>query len=570
MKSDPNQALQDAIAKLKAFNEENSSTATPSLQKTISLMKSYFKSRLSEKKPEKNWRDVKRAIDALKSHYRLIEKLQQGTAQEQKLAASAVAAIEQYNAIIETARQKPQSLNARIQHYFLEQSGNLLPQELSKIQLPKNASLQISYTEKGKAPRVSCDMANPHAAKASLKVSHLSATMVPISPVTSTLPHLSRQAVELFQMKAISLIEQHGLLTNTEARSAMRKAHLQSHIDADPSHCTVSCMLSPFPGHTLTVTGAFERRGESYALPKNNSFQLTLTSLHTGFPHPPQFTGWALPDLVPLFPHCLEDMPLFKPLYQKKLALAHALQPHQEAVEKAKVLTRMKKLAAEKHKEQFLALQQQLILTIAKAAGDESDKTKETITLFFAKLKQVHHFFDYYSETHQIINDSFIARPYAFLETAWLEKRTTPPLAILGDEAEKAKQEFLLQRQQAQSDLEKSTCDFILCMGSLLAAPCHRILLQHFSETRFPPPMLDDFEQKLQISLFRQLKTFLDEMKKDIVDEEIEKALLEQIQTDIALFEAPSFSAIEESDPAAPLVSELEAYFNTRHYTTLN
>ncbi|MCE5316385.1 MAG: hypothetical protein LLG04_03355 [Parachlamydia sp.] len=563
MKDDPKATLQDAIAKLVEFNQEN---ASPSLNKTIGLMRSYFKAKFSEKSTGKNWREVRRAIDILKSHYRLIEKFQGGTPQEQKLAASAVSAIEQYNVIIDTARQKPKSINARIHNFLREQSGSVLPIELSKIQFPKSASVQISYLNKEK----SCSLANPLSA-ASRKIAHLSSTLVPVTPLPHTaLPHLSRQAIELFHMKAISLIEQHGLLSNSDARNAMRKAHLQSQFDSDldPSQCIVFCTLTPFPGHMITVSGTFERdasKENPFALPKNNSFYLTLTCTHSGFPYPSQYTGWALPDLVPVFPHCLEDLPLFKTFYQRKQDLAHHLQPNQEKVDFAKARYALKKETAENNKDEYLPLQRELCLAMAQAASPESisDHVKSVILHFFDKLKQVHHFFDYYAETLQLINDSFIVRPYAQLEATWLEKKSAP-LVILGQEAEKARQEFLNQKNQAHSELETSTLDFILAMGSLLATPCHRILLQHFSETRFPPPMLDDFEQKLQTALYRQLSAFLSEM--DGADHN----LLDQIRTDIALFKAPSFESVDENDPAAQIVVELEAYFNTRHYTTLN
>lgn len=564
MKDDPKDTLKDAIAKLVEFNQENAAAASPSLNKTIGLMRSYFKAKFSEKEPKRNWREVRRAIDILKSHYRLIEKLKDGTPQEQKLASSAVTAIEQYNVIIDSVRQKPKNLNARIHNFLREKSGSVLPKELSKIQFPKSASVQISYLEKGKS-------GSPLAAAASRKIAHLGSTLVPVTPLPHTaLPHLSRQAIELFHMKAISLIEQHGLLSNSDARNAMRKAHLQSQFDKDldPSHCTVFCTLTPFPGHVITVSGTFERdvsKETPFSLPKNNSFYLNLTSMHSGFPHPSQYTGWALADLVPTFPHSLEDLPLFKPLYQRKQALAHHLQPNHEKVDMAKARYASRKEEAENNKEKYLQLQQELCVSIAQAASPDGipESIKLAIRNFFLKLNQVHHFFDYYAETFQIINESFIMRPYAQLESLWLEKKAAP-LAILVQESEKARQEFLSQKGQAHTDLEASTLDFILAMGALLASPCHRILLQHFSETRFPPPMLDDFEQKLQTALYRQLLAFLNEM------DGAEHNLLDQILSDITLFKAPSFESLEENDHAAQVVMELEAYFNTRHYTTLN
>lgn len=561
MREDPAVALKQAIAKLAEFTVAHAPANHSSLQKTVGLVRSFF---LSKPKTE-NLSEVKRAIDILKSNYRLIEKWSSGSPQEQKLAASATAVIAQYNSIIETVRQKPKSLNARINHFLLKKSGQLLPRELAQIHLPKMLSLQIRYQEGG-VKRISASAAVSSQKVSHQKVSHLGGHLLPLIPLSHCqVAHLSRQTLELFQMKAISLIEQHALLSNSDARTAMRKAQLQSSVENDA--CMVSCTLSPFPGHAIAISGVFERRGENFVLPKNESFHLTLTALHTGFPYPSQYTGWALSDLSPPYPHCLDDLPLFKPLYQQKLAAAQRLQPNQERVGKVKQIAQQKKESVQGHQEQYLDLQQELCLAIARASSEEEvpKQVQEAIAQFFAKLKQLQHVFDYYAETQQLINESFVGRPLAKLEAAWLEKqKDVPALAILGSEADRAKQELIDQKALAKSDLEKCTLEFIISMGSLLAAPCHRILLQHFSELRFAPPMLDDFEQKLQMALYRQLQAFLKELESDLAISwsQIE----EQIKADTALFQA---KAIDDNDPAAQIVNELEGYFNGRYYAML-
>lgn len=553
MKEDPKVVIAEAIAKLKEFSAEIGATKDPSLEKIVSLMRGYFK-----KKQSNNFQEIKRAIALLKSHYRFIEKLSSGTPQEQKLAASVLAAIEQYNQVIETVHEKPNSLNQRVQHFLLKESGNLPPQELSKIVLPRTLFFQVGYNEKDKAQENILKRINPYFA-ASQKITGLIPSIV---TSLANVPHLSRQAVELFHMKALSLIERHGLLSKSDARSAMRKANIQTSLEG--THCHVSCTLSPFPGHSIAITAVFEKSPSNtgskdiFDLPKREEFQLTLTATHTGFPHPSQYIGWALHDLVPPYPHLIEELVLLKPYYQRKIAAAQQLQPQGKLIPIAQHMQLKKREEAHAFKPEYLDLQQELWLTIARAASPKAHDA--VVQAFFSELSRVEDFFDYYAQTCFILNESFVARPFAKLEMAWLEKGKIQPLAFLGTEVEKAKQEILLQKQASESTLEQHTLEFILVMGSILATPCHRIMLQHFSEMKFAPPMLDEFEQKIQASAYIQLAAFLQEL------EGIPFELNSEVQKQIALFSAEAF----DEENVSEIVNELEGYFNSRYYTMLN
>jgi hypothetical protein len=217
--------LQAALAKLEAFNSKN----LP--EKTLALMRAFFSGKLSERTREKQRQErseLLRAIGVLKDHLELIEKLQKGTPQQQKLAATALSTIERFNALVDKAAVKRSSLTARIRDFLQDHSGEILPKHLPKI--PYKAILLTSA-----------------AGSSTHKVEHFGLQRVSLPSLAhQPLPFLSRQAVELFYMKTISLIEIHGLLTHLEARQAVQKGVVMCQLDPNPTTCTAHCHVADF------------------------------------------------------------------------------------------------------------------------------------------------------------------------------------------------------------------------------------------------------------------------------------------------------------------------------------
>ena len=598
---DPTADLQAAVEKLEAFTQQNNASGNVSLQKTIDLMRAFFAATFSEKKREEQvqqrqekYADLLHAIDVLKSNYLLIDRLKMGTPQQQKLAASALAAIERYNAFIDLAKKKPSSLGEHIASFLAEHGGDVRVENLAKIHMPYQATIELKFSEPGRKAgnqpkHYTSRNLSPYVIASSHKVGSLTQLVVPLAPLT---PHhnlyLSKQAVELFHMKAIALIEKHGILSNVEARSAVRKTPLHVMLDpARPDICQATCALTPFPGQTIAIKGSFAKdlRTQEYTCPNADSFILTFTSTQTGYPHPLQHTGWALPDLLPVYPHHLDELPLFRLLYQHKHEMGRTLNPEGPFLLKAKEILRLKRHAFDYAKEHFIDRHRLLIIGLMTAAQADAQAIYAA-EQFFQRLKPVYHGYDYLADTHHLVHGLFIIRPFEKLQTAWMERkipafqgpdfqlRYRTALQFMANEAQFAQEELTRQRQSAASDLEKCTIDFMQGLGTILSTPLHNILLQSFSESAaFAPPMLNDFELKLQLILFKQLKAFLTDFSLELTDDDIRNnALILQkmdhcllAETDI--LNAESYETLEAKDPDAQLPNELEAYYNSRYHS---
>lgn len=585
---DPTEDIKKAVEKLSAFNMQNETASVGSLQKTIDFMRDFLSAKFSDKsrdvqnkEREKNEFEILNAIDIIKSNYLLLEKLQKGSPQQQKLAASVLAVIERYNTIIDDAQVKPSSFAARIAAFFAEKNGSTMTKNLAKIHFPLHTFIHRDFTDKEKGAEIeptlkkySPAMNSPFIVASSKKISYLSQVVVQLTPLPiHEVPHLSKQGIELFYMKVIALVEKHGILSNTEARHAVRMAHLHTTINPESNACTVTCMLTPFPGQSIVVKGSFEKspRSTEYTIPNAKSFQLTFTSTQTGFPHPSQHTGWALTDLVPNYPHQLDELPLLKPLYELKQKFAHELLSNEPLIEKSRQRLRLKKQAFEKNKEQMISLHKQVCQSLIAAAPKDLIPldTNEVVDQFFARLGRIQNSYDYLAETYHIINASFVMRPQERLKQAWIERGQTDFAAqvIMNNEMAHVMDELHHQSQLTASDLEKCTIDFILKIGQILGKSSQNILLQQMSESmNFAPPMLNDFELKIQTIVYKQLKGFLYQSSQSSI-EEIEEKLLSQLEADIAVLTSDSFKSLEETDPEAQIVKELEAYYNTRYYT---
>jgi hypothetical protein len=373
-----------------------------------------------------------------------------------------------------------------------------------------------------------------------------------------------------------------------DARNAVRKTPL--HVSVDPSRpeiCQATCALTPFPGQTIAIKGSFTKdaRTQEYTCPNAESFMLTFMSTQTGYPHPLQHTGWALPDLLPVYPHHLDELPGFQLLYQDKHELGRTLNSEGPLLLKAKEILRLKRYAFDYAKEHFIDRHHKLMKALL-AAAEADDKILHATEQFFQRLTGVYHGYDYLSETHDRIYALFIFRPFEKMQSAWMERkipafqdpdlqlRYRTALQFMNNEAQLAQEELRRQRQSAASDLERTTIDYMLGLGAILSTPSYNLMLQHFSEgASFAPPMLNDFELKLQLILFKQLKAFFQDFTLELSEDDIRnKALIVQkmdhcLLAEAEIFKAESYEALEAHDPDAQLPNELEAYYNSRYYT---
>lgn len=563
-RSDPTEDIKKAVEKLAAFNHLNDSLVAGSLEKTIGLMKQFLSVKFGEKGRLEEEKEILSAIDTLKSNYLLWEKLQQGTPQQQKLATSIEGVIQKYNSIIEQAQQKPLSFTDKIAAYLAKHQGCPPLKELGKIHFPFQVKVQKDFYELDQEKKITQKIESPQIVAASKKIADLSQVVVPkVSLPVRHFTHLSKQAVELFHMKVIALIEKNGLLSNIEARQAIRTSYLQTYLHPDLTTCTAICTINPYPGQTIVVNGSFEKspRTGDYTIPNSKCFQLTLTSYQTGFPHPLQHTGSALPDLIPPYPHNLSRLPLLKPLYEGKQKIAHELLENEKRISKAKQLQQLKKEAFEQDLDCILQLHAQTAIAFV-SHGKVSEDDIAGIRNFYEQLTKVPNPYHYLSETHHIINENFSVRPQEKLKQQWMTPQKGEFCAekILVDEVDGVWGELDDQLKKATNELEKSTIFYMKIVGETLAGCSRNLILQNLAEGMgLVPPQLSDFEKKMQVIAFKQLRNFISDLNVETI--ELDRSLLlERLILEYTLLES-SFQQIESRDPDAQIVKELENYY---------
>jgi hypothetical protein len=607
---DPAEDLLLAIEKLEKFTEQNESESVPHahhlevkegqlvathnspLKKTIALVRCFIGSTFSDRLREEHVKkkvqvqeEVLYAIEVVKSHYLLIEKMKKGTAAQRQLAASAMAVINRYNEIMTQASRRPPTWSLRIARFLYDSIGLSIDPHLTEntIQLPQEVSLQFESPKK-----IRPIFENPETVASSLKVTFF---MQKQGSALVDQP-ISKQEEDAFRMKGITLLRSHGIrfTSVSDELKSIRVAPIQA-ISTDHSSVTNEIVsmkqtLMPFPGEVIELKGSFKRertsgRSHCHSIPIPDSFHLSSKSIQTGFPHPSQHTGWALADaLIPACPQRLEQLTKWQSLCQRKKEMAQALLPGGRHLLKAKDLLKLKKQCFEENSTEFLSLHQQLSLTLIEAAPAHivPPETDPIIDRFYQSIVSQTALYEYLSEVHAMILDHFIMKPFEKLKHDWMEgrqedlKNPNPEiryqkaLSILEEASESERKEFCFKRDQFESDFVQSTFDYILCFGKIFNVPSNFIILQGFSEViGFEAPSLNQFEQKILIALYKQLHDFLEEVETanlSLIPNQMSKLLKNQLEADILLFKADSLDTIK--GPSTQIVEELEAYYQSR------
>ncbi len=530
--------LEEAIQTLTLFNQENEAQEKSGLQKTVTLMRNFFIDLFTEKEaPISSLSDQKerhrllRAIHILKNNVVLIDKLLTGNAQQQKLGSLATATIERYNSIIEReSHQSQNNLNTRIHISFQRQS--LTFETLEKIPLPPFTCLKREFFEREESKKIPLEADKNKSSPSSFisswqKIAFISQEMVSLTPLPfPVFKEISKQDSELFQMKAIALIEKYGLLSNREARLAMRKAQFEVMASPLEHTCLVSCLITAFPGHTIVVKGLFKKtdEGTHYGVLDPKSFCLSFNSTQSGFPHPLQNHGGALPDLISKSLFSLQPESSFSLFYEKKQQLAQKLLKNEQTISHAKKWIDLKRQAFETQALKFLDQHHRLTLAFLQAASPHisfSPHRQEVIAPFFHSLQSIYHPYDYLAETYHIINETFISKPFEKMQQAILEEELSVAhlSAIFNQEIKQAKQDLLRVKETA-SELQKKALDFILCLGEIwstalgdsLVSSCITAL-SSFKEV-IPCPSLNAFEKKIILISYQQVQHFIDDFDK--------------------------------------------------------
>lgn len=572
MRRDPFTELQTAISNLEQFARRRKSSSLSDV--ILPIFSSKAKAKFESKKADVR-NDVLQAIKTIKSHHFFIEKLKKGNDDDKKLADSIQLAIKQYHAVLDEQHDVPMQWSERLARFL---SGSSLTQDLKpyRINLPNISNVQWLHLQNDKAD-------------ARIQSAFLSNFK---SASESILDPLLVHEGDALRMKASTLIRQHGITFKTisEALASVRNAPIRATYDPDSNTSTLYLHLNVLPGTVIKVQGSFKRNEKESSVPISDSFKLSLENSQNGFPFPAQYTGWAFHSaLIPAFPLEIDQMLLFKPLYESKAAMAQTLLPNGKNVFQAKHLIELKKQAMNRHSVEFCEFHKTLALSFIENAPKienyDKNQAQETVEKYFALIQGLPNALEYISEAYQLLNDYFVASPFAKLQEACHEKSNedlfhtdvnviqNAAFDFLDREFEHALEVLSLEHKTSQLELMQGTIEFVVCLARTLTPSFYAILLQNSSETlRCAPPMLDDFAQKIQLSMYSQLKSFEEELSLDIAQLDNAELFLENrmralFQQDIALFQAPSFEATEHS--LIPLVEELEDYFNTCYYAIL-
>lgn len=546
--TDLTEELQEAIRKLEEFSRHQSEkiSLTP-LQKTIDLVRGLIFSDHQENSLLSNGlkqTDVLEAIEVVNRKRLLIQKLKNvGSPSEKKLAESFLNAIDGFNTSLDQQKQKNENENQGIGKFFLKKEKQDGYKHLSKIDIPQQTTVRQHYPE------------NSSSEWLSRRISPL--------PLASDSVHLSKQSTELFQMKVIALLERYGIASNPEARKFVKSSPIMTSVDEDRSRCILTQTITLFPGQTIVVKGSSELNPQTCTISKlfPETFCLLLQSTQTGFPHPSQRAGWTLANqLIPDCPQRPDLLSQLSNFYLNKKQAVQELLPQGSWVDKAKKIIKLKREAFIKDSRELIPLHRKLALAIAQAAPKEivSADYEPFINTFYSCLEEHPSPFDFLSETHQIITDTYIGQPHSKLIEVIMKKETAKNESsllsyeaaeqILSDELS-----LVFKKQNLHGEkLEQAQHHYINCMGRILGTSAKAIMLQYFSEDLiFLPPELNLFEKKLQRIAYQHASDFLSELS-----DEKTCSNRELIEWDIAQWEGNEENFVAD---------ELAQYFRKRH-----
>jgi hypothetical protein len=580
---DPKAILQTAIEELYTFTQTEASrlevgedgrliaAKESRLERMVGLARCYIGPLFSDqvrKEQEKRLLKLKKAIlrarDIIQSHSALIAKFKEGDEVQRKLADSALLAIQRYNAIV--AQDPSHATKPEIYNY--ERQRLLLDQEIKgqQIELPHVISIKYdSHPDAHPAHKMLQELSQALRSGAAKKNSS--------SPSPTHKKNLQFM-IDAFHMKAIRMIEMHLQKPVAEIVPLVKKAIPEIDEESNPELITMQQFIKMDEGSLILVTGCFKRNishSKFMTMPILDDLRLSFQMTHTGFPYPSQHTGWALSDhWVDAFPLRTDRTPLFQQIYQRRKRLAHQLLFDQAFVQKASRHFKIKRDIFDQNRHIFLSLHRQLQQALQKEALNEEESLLE---IFYQEAACAPSTFDFLVQTQQQILNVFIKQPIRALEEDWLGDLSAS--LRIGSPQEKFQAACLRlgqHRQQAQEkfDSNHSQQAYLVQQGMLLSRAFQSVGLQYQSEKMgFSPPLLSDFERKLQACAFQQLITFLEECEQrlDILDPaQIKNDLLLAWSKDLALLETHG-----EDEPALPwaIVNELESYFNARFYSPL-
>lgn len=580
----PKVVLEKAIEALEEFTqlqasrlelkEDGSLVASKNsrLERVISLARCYIAPLFSDqvrKEQQKKLQELKNAVlrarDHIKSHSALIEKYQKGDEAQRKLAALALVAIERYNAIV----AEDALSNSKSDPYNYERHQLLLDGEIKGQQIELPVTYMKSYD--------SHPHQDSHSHTANKVLNELKDTFFigaknkTNSSISSTHKKEMQCMIDTFQIKAIRLIEAHLKKSFAEIVPLVKKSIPEIVEGNNSDQIGMRQLIEVDAGSFILVTGCFQQSAAhsqiiSMPLPIADSFRLCFQLTHTGFPYPSQHTGWALADeWIEASPLRLDQTPLFQKINQRRKCLVQRLLTDHSFIQKMDEHFKIKREVFDQNRHFFIPLHCQITQTLQRSNVNH-DKSSLSLDSFYQQAMNAPSAFDFLTQIQQQILERFIKQPIKELEGEWLEAEST---LLRSGSAQEKFQAAILKFEQIREQLKSDhfSQDYLVQQGCLLGRAFQSVGLQYQSEKMgFKPPLLNDFERKLQACAFQQLLTFLDECEQriDVCDpEQIKRDLLYAWSKDLQLLE----SGNEEGfDSVFAIVNELECYFNSRFF----
>ena len=582
---DPEIILQAAIEELDVFTQAEASrlevgkdgrliaAQETRLERVVGLARCYIGPLFSDQvrqEQAKKLGELKQAIlkarDIIQSHSALIEKFKEGDDSQRKLAEYALSAIQRYNAVVVHGYSTG---TIKYDVYNYERHRLLLDQEIKGRQIELPHTVSIKYES------------HPNAHPAHKMLKELSQTLLigaakkTNSAICSTHKKTIQFMIDTFHMKAIRMMQAHISQQNSMAEilQLVKQTSLEIDEESNADLTTMQQLLEVGPGFFILITGCFKRNlsdPKFMTMPILDSFRLNFQLTHSGFPYPSQHTSWALADKwVEAYPLRTDQVPLFQHVNQRKKSLNQQLLFDQSFIQKVRRHAKLKREVFDQHRGLFLPLHRQLQQTLKQSfSNKEEDPILEA---FYDEVTDTPSAFDILVQTQQQLLDLFVRQPIKALEEEWLFAGSTP--LRIGSPQEKfqaACQRLTQHRQNAQEYLDpvNSRHAYILQQGLLLGQAFQSIGLQYQSEKMgFSPPLLNDFERKLQACAFQQLLAFMGECENrmEILDRnQIKNDLLTAWSKDLQLLQGAT--AEEDHSLSVALIDELEVYFNSRFY----
>ena len=517
-----------------------------SLERSVELTRSFFQGLFTKvptgnKKNHQIQKKLFESIQFLKTHYRILHKLEEGSNEEKEVAEWALDAILRYNNVVDK-KTITKNLKNRIACFVLKKSGFQLDEELfqNRIEIPRQHTVEYKTVEKETQKKMG---------------SHLFSK--------AYLP--TRSEMDLLRMKSLSLAKNHAkipdALKKTLFSHVLRAPIVASEKKMEEDKETVVEMEQTFkalPGEVIKVKGFFKRDENSLitsiAIP--DSFSLSTHSSQTGFPDPSQHTGVSFCDtLLPALPLRMDKLVLYKKVYESKEEIARGLLPNGQYNEIAKKHLLLKRETFQKYENELQAAHKKWMHTVFKASKEECS----------IDLQRTNFSFDTLTETYHTLSEC-MKSSFNKLHTFALDQHHEELLQKEGKLRLEICQNFL--KEEFESIISKPLpVSWTHSMGQLLSKASVPILLQQLSEkVGFAPPLMREFERKIQSWAFMQLSAFCHELKelKFETHEDVLENLLFQLEKETHLFEVESLELFDDS--SVQVVQELEFYYNSQYY----